>query len=75
MTEKQAEIVVAMAENDLNMTRAAEAVFHHYRNVVYHVSEITRRTGLDPRKFYDMMQLLPKAEAVLERRNQDADRQ
>ena len=73
MTEKQAKIIVAMAQNDLNMAKTSRATFYHFQNVRYHVNEIEKKTGLDPRKFYDMLKLLPEAEAVLERRKHRAD--
>ena len=76
MTETQAKVVKAMAENQLNMSRAAK-VLHYHRTAIYkHVIRVLDQTGKDMRDFYDMAQLLREAESVLgtERRDANADR-
>ena len=65
MTETQAKVVKAMAENQLNMTRAAKALHYHKTNIYKHVIRVLDETGKDMRDFYDMTQLLREAEAVL----------
>ena len=65
MTETQAKVVKAMAENQLNMSRAAKAL-HYPRTAIYkHVIRVLNQTGKDMRDFYDMTQLLREAEVVL----------
>ena len=65
MTETQAKVVKAMAENQLNMTRAAKALHYHKTNIYKHVIRVLDETGKDMRDFYDMTQLLREAEVVL----------
>lgn len=65
MTETQAKVVKAMAENQLNMTRAAKVLHYHKTNIYKHVIRVLGETGKDMRDFYDMTQLLREAEAVL----------
>ena len=65
MTETQAKVVKAMAENQLNMTRAAKALHYHKTNIYKHVIRVLDQTGKDMRDFYDMTQLLREAEVVL----------
>ena len=58
LTEVDWEIIVGMAENDLNVSETARKMFRHRQTVEYHVLRIADKTGLDPRKFYDMIKLL-----------------
>ena len=76
MTETQAKVVKAMAENQLNMTRTAKALHYHKTNIYKHVIRVLDQTGKDMRDFYDMAQLLREAEAVLgtARGDENADR-
>lgn len=62
LSYQQKEIIVAMARCDLTVSRAAKELYRHRKNVDYHVCEIVRKTGLDPRKFYDMIRLLDMVE-------------
>ena len=75
MTETQAKVVKAMAENQLNMSRAAKVLHYHKTNIYKHVIRVLNQTGKDMRDFYDMTQLLREAEAVLgtARRDENAD--
>lgn len=52
------EIIKALADNRLNMTQAGQQVYLSYRTVQYHVDAIHKRTGLDPRDFWDMCELI-----------------
>ena len=76
MTETQAKVVKAMAENQLNMTRAAKALHYHKTNIYKHVIRVLDETGKDMRDFYDMIHLLREAEVVLgtARGDENADR-
>ena len=65
MTETQAKVVKAMAENQLNMSRAAKALHYHKTNIYKHVIRVLDETGKDMRDFYDMTQLLRAAEVLL----------
>ncbi len=58
MTERQKEIVLALAENGMKPTQAAEAMFLHRNTVLYHIKQIKEETGLDPLKFYDLCKLV-----------------
>ena len=75
MTETQAKVIKAMAENQLNMSRTAKAMHYHRTSIYKHVIRVLNQTGKDMRDFYDMAQLLREAEAVLgiARRDANAD--
>ena len=65
MTPLQAEIIVRLAENGLNLSATGKQIFLSRNTVAYHVKQIRKQTELDPRDFYDMCKLLPRANAVL----------
>lgn len=48
----------ALAEENLNMTRAAKNISYSYNTVAWHRKRIKENTGLDPCNFYDMVKLL-----------------
>lgn len=58
LTQQECELLQIVAENDLNITAAAEAAFLHRNTVVYHLKSIENKTGLNPRNFFDLAKLL-----------------
>lgn len=66
MTLRQAETIVNLAKNNLNARATARAMFVHYQTVIYNIRMIRRNTGLNPLDFYELSQLLPQAEEVLQ---------
>ena len=58
MTDRQKAIVLAMAEHNMNKVEAGKSLFYSRSNVLYHCGEIYKQTGLDPRKFYDLVKLV-----------------
>lgn len=58
MDERDAEIILALADHDLNITKVARAGYMHRNTVLYHIGKIRKSTGLDPTKFYDLNKLL-----------------
>ena len=67
MTLRQAETIVSLAKNNMNARATARAMFVHYQTVIYNIRMIRRNTGLNPLDFYELSQLLPQAEEVLNR--------
>lgn len=66
MTKEDAHIVIAMANHNMNATDVARAIFVHRNTVLYHLDKVKRHTGLDPRRFYDLVELVKMAQEVLE---------
>lgn len=58
--------VIAMANHNMNVTDVARAIFAHRNTVLYHLDKVKRQTGLDPRRFYDLVELVKMAQEVLE---------
>lgn len=71
MTLRQAETIVSLAKNNMNMRATAREMFVHYHTVIYNVKMIHRNTGLNPLDFNDLADLLRKAKAVLEGEHDD----
>lgn len=65
MTKHEAKVIIALANNKLSGRDAARSMNYHHNTIYYHCCKIRKATGLDPRDFYDMQQLLPMAEEVL----------
>jgi hypothetical protein len=65
VTKLQAEIVVRLANNSLNVSETAKEMFLHRNSINYHVRKIHKLTGKNPLNFYDMCDLLPKAQSEL----------
>lgn len=66
MNKEDAHIVVAMANHNMNVTDVAHAIFAHRNTVLYHLNKVKQQTGLDPRRFYDLVELVKMAQEVLE---------
>lgn len=66
MNKEDAHIVIAMANHNMNVTDVARAIFAHRNTVLYHLDKVKRQTGLDPRRFYDLVELVKMAQEVLE---------
>ena len=57
-TDRSREIIKCLAENDLCVAAVAKTQHYHVNTIDYHVKKITEKTGLNPTKFYDMVELL-----------------
>lgn len=58
-------IIIALADNRMQVATAARKLCYHKNTVAYHVSKIKKLTGLDPLNFYDLVKLVKKAKEEL----------
>lgn len=58
LTDIQREVVLTLAEHNLNKSKTAKAMYLHRNTVVYHIDSIKRITGFDPTTFSGMEKLL-----------------
>lgn len=58
LTEVDFQIILEMADNNMNETETARVLFMHRKSVVYHIQKIKKLTGLDAAKFYDLVKLV-----------------
>ena len=65
MTEMQAVVVIAFADNNMNMQATARQLYYHRNTVVYNIAKVREQTGKDPMNFYDLCKLLPIARSVV----------
>lgn len=61
MTSVDFQIILALADNNMNESEAARVLFMHRNNVVYHIGKVKKLTGLDPTVFYDLVKLVQMA--------------
>ncbi len=61
MTDRQKEIVLLMAQCNMNASAVARKAYMHRSNVLYHIEKIEQDTGLDPKNFYDLVKLVETA--------------
>lgn len=58
LNDRRREIVLALAEHDLNALAVARAMYFSHNAVRYHCEQIHKKTGLNPRRFYDLVKLV-----------------
>ena len=65
MNKEDARIIIMMADHSMNVCEVSRELFMHRNTVNYHLNNVKRQTGLDPRRFYDLVELVKMArEAV-----------
>lgn len=57
LSQLDIEIIQAMCEEDMNICAVARKKYLHHNTVSYHLDKIKKKTGLDPRKFHDLIKL------------------
>jgi len=58
ITQKDMDLVRALAENDMSASGAARELGWNRSTIQKHCDQLYGKTGLDPRKFYDLNELL-----------------
>lgn len=51
-------LIKAYAVNDMDMCKTGRQFYMHYNSIRYRFEKIKRETGLEPRRFYDLVKLL-----------------
>ena len=52
------EILLMLADENLNVSAVARRLFRCRNTILWHTGRIKGKTGLDPTKFYDLVELL-----------------
>lgn len=65
LDEQDFELILSFAANNMNCTNTGKAMYMHYNSIRYRLESIQRKTGLDPRKFYDLVELVKMAKSDL----------
>lgn len=58
LTPDDKRVVMAFADGRMNMREAARKERYAYTTVMYHLTSVRAKTGLDPRNFHDLAQLV-----------------
>ena len=58
MTKQQAKIILAFAENDMEIRATAKQLYMSDGTVAYYLTRIREQMGWNPRKFYDLCYLV-----------------
>lgn len=58
LDDGQIEIIRSMANHNLSVTDVGRELYRHRNTVVYHLDNIKKETGKDPRVFVDLISLL-----------------
>ena len=66
LTMKQAKTILALADCDMRPAKAALMLDCHKNTVEFRLTKIWEKTGLDPKCFYDLCQLVKKAKKIVE---------
>lgn len=66
LTRIEAEVLMVFVDARMNVCRTARMMYRHRNSINYHLDKIKRRTGLDPRGFLDLVELVEAARMILE---------
>ena len=58
MDDIEKSVILEMAKCDMNCNMAAEQMYRSRSGVQYYIKKIKSETGLDCRRFYDLIELL-----------------
>lgn len=73
MNYLQRKIVIAMCQNDMNASRVARTERYHSNTILYHLDQIKKITGLNPKSFFDLIKLYEMATKEEEEENRGID--
>lgn len=65
LDELDAEVIVGLADYNMNVSEAAARLYMHRNTVVYRAKKIRRVTGKDILNFYDLCEMIPAAKKYL----------
>lgn len=61
MTQSEKRIIIGYAENDMNLSRTARNIRYHPNTIRDYFPRIAKKYGLNPKKFYDLVELVEMA--------------
>ena len=60
ITESDLKIILAYADCNMNAAQTAKVTYYRKESIYDHLDKIYLLTGLNPRKFYDLVKLVKK---------------
>lgn len=64
MSELQKEVILTLANCNMNVCATAREMYTHRNTIEYHLGKVKAETGLDPHNFYDLIALVKMAEVM-----------
>ena len=58
LSDKYKTVVLAMADYDMNEAQVGRLMHYRRNTIAYHCEQIFAQTGLNPKKFYDLVKLV-----------------
>lgn len=58
LNDKYKTVILAMADYDMNEAQVGRVMHYRRNTVTYHCEQIFAKTGLNPKKFYDLVKLV-----------------
>lgn len=58
LTDLDIQTILVFAKNNMNVSKTAQELFFHCNTIRYHLEKVERVTGLNPFKFYDLVELV-----------------
>lgn len=58
LSDLRKDIVLTMADSNMNLCEVARKLYFSRRNIDYHCLKICEKTGLNPKNFYDLIKLV-----------------
>ena len=68
LSEERCKIIIALANNRMNVSEVARQLYMHRNTVAYNLERIKQITGKDPLNFYDLYRLVMLAKEELAER-------
>ena len=62
LTERDWDVVMTYADNNMNALATSKAMYISDSGVEYHLAKVKELTGLNPKCFYDLVELLKGGE-------------
>ena len=58
LTELEKRIVLNFARCNMSITKTAQKMNYARNSIAYHLRQVKKKTGRDPKKFYELAQLV-----------------
>lgn len=52
------QVILSLCSNNMSVSAVARELHYHRNTVMYHIKQIEKETGLNPQRFYDLVDLV-----------------
>ena len=61
MNQVDRNIIKGLADNNMSVNAVSRNLYCHRNTVEYHIKRVEKETGLNPKRFYDLVKLVEMA--------------